>query len=154
MIHARSVPTGHIHALLANLTSLHSRRPASLQTQIDEKPITIQISTLTITQLIGHTAWKLYPPSHTPPHRRPVSALSGRWQDAAVGARDPWADLLERLQSLTADGSHHVTQPAERDQPCTECGRPTGYTGRWYSDGVGGLVPYCKACSEIGSPIL
>jgi len=62
MIHARSVPTGHIHALLANLTSLHSRRPASLHTQIDEKPITTQISTLTISQLIGHTAWKLYPP--------------------------------------------------------------------------------------------
>jgi len=26
-------------------------------------------------------------------------------------------------------------------QRCTECERPIGETGRWYSDGVGELVP-------------
>ena len=72
----------------------------------------------------------------------------------SVGARDPWDDLLERLQSLTADGSHRLTQPAERDEPCTECGGPIGYSGRWYSSGAGGLVPYCEACAEVGFPVL
>ncbi len=62
--------------------------------------------------------------------------------------------LRERLQSLTADGSHRLTQPAERDEPCTECGGPIGYSGRWYSNGAGGLVPYCKACAEVGFPVL
>jgi hypothetical protein len=62
--------------------------------------------------------------------------------------------LLERLQALTADGSHRITRADERDTPCTECGQPIGYSGRWYSDAVGGLVPYCKACAEVEFPVL
>ncbi len=69
-------------------------------------------------------------------------------------ARDPWEELLGRLQSLTADGSNRVTAAGERDTPCTECARPIGYSDRWYSDGVGGLVPYCKSCAEIEFPAL
>jgi hypothetical protein len=69
-------------------------------------------------------------------------------------AQDPWEELLGRLQSLTADGSHRVTSADERDTPCTECARPIGYSGRWFSDGGGGLVPYCKSCAEIEFPLL
>jgi hypothetical protein len=42
---------------------------------------------------------------------------------------------------------HATGNEKERDL-CFECGRPIGENGRWYSDGVGELVPYCAECAE------
>jgi hypothetical protein len=48
-------------------------------------------------------------------------------------------DLLRARELVVAE------QP---DAACAGCGRPTGAGGRWYSDGTGGLVPYCAGCAE------
>lgn len=40
-------------------------------------------------------------------------------------------------------------KPEPSDEPaCVECGRPIAGDGRFYSDGVGELVPYCAECAE------
>jgi hypothetical protein len=33
------------------------------------------------------------------------------------------------------------------DVSCSECGRPIGEDGRWYSDGVGELYPHRAGCA-------
>ena len=67
-------------------------------------------------------------------------------------ARDPWDDLLKRLQLLAADGSHSVTTADERDRPCTECARPIGYSDADTRTAPAGLVAYCKCRAPIESP--
>jgi hypothetical protein len=43
---------------------------------------------------------------------------------------------------------------AEQDDRCVECGRHIDKQGRWYSDGLGALVPYCKSCALREFPVI
>ena len=36
---------------------------------------------------------------------------------------------------------------------CVDCGLAIGKMGRWYSDGVGELVPYCASCAAVEFPM-
>ena len=64
-------------------------------------------------------------------------------------ARGPWDEMHDHLRALIDESSRR-----DESQPCTECERPIGKTGRWHSDGTGTLVPYCKSCAEIEFPVL
>jgi hypothetical protein len=69
-----------------------------------------------------------------------ASASFGGWREIIVAEND-----LEQARELL---------PAvENDPACVECGRLIGDNGRWYSDGVGDLVPYCPECAgrEFGA---
>jgi hypothetical protein len=59
----------------------------------------------------------------------------GGWREILVGE----GDLPRARELMTAEGL---------DVSCAECGRPIGEDGRWWSDGVGELHPYCATCSE------
>jgi hypothetical protein len=56
------------------------------------------------------------------------------WREVLVDE----ADLARARDLLTAEGL---------DVSCSECSRPIGEEGRWYSDGVGELHPYCPGCA-------
>jgi hypothetical protein len=56
------------------------------------------------------------------------------WREVLVDE----ADHARARDLLTAEGL---------DVSCSECSRPIGEEGRWYSDGVGELHPYCPGCA-------
>jgi hypothetical protein len=54
---------------------------------------------------------------------------------------------------LCASTSTRITSHA-RTRDAKNAGHFLGESGRWYSDGSGSLVPYCKTCAEVEFPVL
>ena len=66
----------------------------------------------------------------------------------------PWEELYEALRNARGQATELDQVPDADEYPCAQCKRLIGSSGRWYSDGAGSLVPYCKTCAEIEFPVL
>ena len=58
-----------------------------------------------------------------------------------AGALVGEAELHEANRRERAEAGRSTNAERADDATCTECERPMGETGRWYSDGTGELVP-------------
>jgi hypothetical protein len=67
-------------------------------------------------------------------------------------ARDPWDDLRRRVVRPTEAETGDLDE-GPRDDGCAECGLPVGADGRVFSDGVGGLVGFCRTCAAAEFPL-
>jgi hypothetical protein len=62
-----------------------------------------------------------------------------------------WEELYSALRRAKGDSESDV-EPADADEhPCTACGRTIGSRGRWHSDGLGELIPFCGSCADSGA---
>ena len=65
----------------------------------------------------------------------------------------PWDEIEHTSTPEQVDAAKRALGQASDDDGrdndvCVECSRRIGPNGRWWSDGVGGLHPYCAACSH------
>ena len=61
------------------------------------------------------------------------------------------------LQDALDDAVRRVKARRDADEGtrCVECDRPIDETsGRWYSNGMGELVPFCTRCAEREFPLV
>ena len=67
---------------------------------------------------------------------------------SAMPARDLWDEMQHQLHAQTHE-TDSVDLPA--DARCTECERPIGKSGRWYSGGMVGCIRTARHARRLSS---